>query len=175
MYTSRKCRWLVAAGLLCVAVSASALKTDRNQPINIQADHGDFTNDSGTNTGTGVYTGHVLITQGSIRITADKAVLHMRNGEIQTADITGSPASFQQQPDSGARVTGTAAEITYSQNTDEVDLSGNAELHQGERLLTADVIHYNTSTEHVIALGGKSNERVHITIPPKAATHTPPA
>lgn len=175
MYTSRKCRWLVAAGLLCVAASASALKTDRNQPINIQADHGDFTNDSATNTGTGVYTGHVLITQGSIRITADKAVLHMRNGEIQTADITGSPASFQQQPDSGARVTGTAAEITYNQNTDEVDLSGNAELHQGERLLTADVIHYNTSTEHVIALGGKSNERVHITIPPKAATHTPPA
>ncbi|MDE1888350.1 MAG: hypothetical protein KGI32_09470, partial [Gammaproteobacteria bacterium] len=79
------------------------------------------------------------------------------------------------QPDSGALVTGTAAEITYKQNSNEVDLSGNAELHQGERLLTADVIRYNTSTEHVVALGGKNSERVHITIPPKAATHTPPA
>lgn len=175
MYASRKWRWLLAAGLLCIAASALALKTDRNQPINIQADHGDFTNDSKANTGTGVYTGHVLITQGSIRITADKAVMHLLNGQIQTADITGAPATFQQQPDSGALVHGTAAEITYNQNTDEVDLLGNAFLQQGGRVFTADVIHYNTSTEHVIATGGENGGRVHITIPPKAATHSPPA
>ncbi|MBU6510353.1 MAG: lipopolysaccharide transport periplasmic protein LptA [Gammaproteobacteria bacterium] len=175
MYASRKWRWLLAAGLLCIAASALALKTDRNQPMNIQADHGDFTNDSKANTGTGVYTGHVLITQGSIRITADKAVMHLLNGQIQTADITGAPATFQQQPDSGALVHGTAAEITYNQNTDEVDLLGNAFLQQGGRVFTADVIHYNTSTEHVIATGGENGGRVHITIPPKAATHSPPA
>lgn len=175
MYASRKWRWLLAAGLLCVAASALALKTDRNQPMNIQADHGDFTNDSKANTGTGVYTGHVLITQGSIRITADKAVMHLLNGQMQTADITGAPATFQQQPDTGALVHGTAAEITYNQSTDEVDLLGNAYLQQGGRVFTADVIHYNTSSEHVIAVGGKNGGRVHITIPPKAATHSPPA
>jgi lipopolysaccharide export system protein LptA len=175
MYASRKWRWWLAAGLLCLTASALALKTDRNQPINIRADHGDFTSNSKNNNGTGVYTGHVLITQGSIRITADKAVLHMLNGEIQTADITGTPATFQQQPDTGALVHGTAAKITYDQSNNQVDLLGNAYLQQGGRVFTADVIHYNTSTEHVIAVGGKNGGRVHITIPPKTATHTPPA
>lgn len=175
MYANRKWCWLLVAGLLGMTASALALKTDRNQPINIQADHGDFTNNSQTGSGTGVYTGHVLITQGSIRITADKAVMHMLNGQIQTADITGAPATFQQQPDTGALIHGTAAEITYDQSKNEVDLLGNAYLQQGGRVFTADVIHYNTSTEHIIALGGKNGGRVHITIPPKAATHTPPA
>lgn len=175
MHANRNWRWLLAVGVLCIAASAWALKSDRNQPINIQADHGDFTNNSKSNNGTGVYTGHVLITQGSIRITADKAVLHMLNGEIQTADVTGAPATFQQQPDSGALMHGTANEITYDQSKNEVDLLGNAFLRQGGRVFTADVIHYNTETEHVIALGGQNGGRVHITIPPKAATHTPPA
>ena len=175
MCPSHKWHWWLAVGLLCMTASALALKTDRKQPINIRADHGDFTNNSKSNNGTGVYTGHVLITQGSIRITADKAVLHMLNGEIQTADITGTPATFQQQPDSGARVHGTADNITFDQSKNQVDLLGNAHLQQDGRAFTADVIHYNTSTEHVIAVGGKNGGRVHITIPPKAATHTPPA
>ena len=167
MCTSNELRLLLLVCALFTVMSAWALKNDRNQPINIQADHGDFQGDSKADNGTGVYTGHVLITQGSIRITADKATLHMLNGEIQTADIIGAPAKFQQQPDTGALVHGMASEITYEQNKDEVDLLGNAHLLQGERLLIADVIHYNTSTEHVIANGGKNGGRVHITIPPK--------
>ncbi|MGA9852199.1 MAG: lipopolysaccharide transport periplasmic protein LptA [Gammaproteobacteria bacterium] len=166
MSTSRKLRLLL---LVCAlsAASAWALKTDKNQPINIQADHGDFQGSSSSNNGTGIYTGNVLITQGSIRITADKAVLHMLNGEIQTADLTGTPATFQQQPDTGELAHGIANEIIYDQSKNEVDLLGKAQLHQGERLLTADIIHYNTATEHVIAIGGKNGGRVHITIPPK--------
>ncbi|MGH8402767.1 MAG: lipopolysaccharide transport periplasmic protein LptA [Gammaproteobacteria bacterium] len=166
MSINHRLRLLLVVCVLFAGASAWALKTDKNQPINIQADHGDFQGNSSSSNGTGIYTGHVLITQGSIRITADKAVLHMANGEIQTADMTGAPATFQQQPDTGALAHGVANEITYDQNKNEVDLLGAAQLHQGERLLTADVIHYNTATEHVIAIGGKNGGRVHITIPP---------
>lgn len=175
MYVSIKWRVLAVVCALGVAASAWALSSDRNQPVQIQADHGDFINNSQTSRGTGTYTGHVLITQGSIRITADRAVLHMLNGELQTADITGAPASFQQQPDSGALVHGTASHIAYDQGKNEVDLTGNAQLQQGGRLLTAEVIHYNTATEHVTALGGANGGRVHITIPPKQATHVNPS
>jgi len=174
MYVSNKWRVLLLTCTLCVAASAWALKSDRNQPINIQSDHGDFQSDSSTNNGTGIYTGHVIITQGSIRITADKAILHMLNGEIQTADITGSQATFQQQPDTGALAHGVADEITYDAKRNEVVLTGNARLQQGERQLTADVIHYNTDTEHVTASGGQTNGgRIHITIPPKQGTPPP--
>ena len=175
MSASNKWRVLLLACMLCAAASAWALKSDKHQPINIQSDHGDFQSDSSTNNGTGIYTGHVIITQGSIRITADKAILHMLNGEIQTADITGAPATFQQQPDTGAQAHGTADEITYDANKNEVDLLGNAKVQQGERLLTGDVIHYNTDTEHMIASGGKtSGGRINITIPPKQGTPAPP-
>jgi lipopolysaccharide export system protein LptA len=101
MCISNKWRLAFSIAALCTAASAWALNSDKNQPINIQSDHGDFLSNTSTNNGTGTYTGNVVITQGSIRITADKAVLHMSNGEIQTADITGTPATFQQQPDSG--------------------------------------------------------------------------
>ncbi|MGB9429365.1 MAG: lipopolysaccharide transport periplasmic protein LptA [Gammaproteobacteria bacterium] len=174
MSASNKLCVLLAVCALCAAASAWALKTDKQQPINIQADHGDFQNNSKADNGTGTYTGRVVITQGSIKITADKAILHIQNGEIQSADITGSPAAFQQQPDSGALVHGTAGEITYNQSTNEVDLLGNAYLQQGERLFTADVIHYNTATEHVVAIGGKNGGRVHITIPPKPSPPSQP-
>ncbi|MGA9854453.1 MAG: lipopolysaccharide transport periplasmic protein LptA [Gammaproteobacteria bacterium] len=155
---------------------AWALKSDKTQAINIQSDHGDFQSDASSNNGTGIYTGNVIITQGSIRITADKAILHMLNGEIQTADITGAPATFQQQPDSGPLSHGVADEITYDANKNVVVLTGHAHVQQGERQITGDVIQYNTATEHVTATGGKtSGGRINITIPPKHVTKTAPA
>lgn len=176
MCVSNKWRVLLLICAVCAAASAWALKSDKNQAINIQSDHGDFQSDSSTNNGTGIYTGHVIITQGSIRITADKAILHMTNGEIQAADITGAPATFQQQPDTGPLSHGVADEITYDANKNEVVLTGNAHVQQGERQMTGDVIRYNTDTEHVTASGGKtSGGRINITIPPKQVTEASPA
>ena len=156
--------------LLCAALaisSAFALSSDKNQPMDIQSDHGEWRNNTKTNIGTGIYTGHVLITQGSIRITADRAVVHTRNGQLLAADITGKPATFQQQPDQGELMHGTADKIHYNANNDMVDLIGHAYMQQGVREMTADVIHYNTETEHAIASGSKQGGRVHITVPPK--------
>jgi lipopolysaccharide export system protein LptA len=173
MSVSNKSRMLLSVCALCAAASAWALKGDKNQPINIQSNHGDFQSESSTHRGTGIYTGHVIITQGSIRITADKAILRMINGEIQTADITGSPATFQQQLDNGALSHGIADEITYNAEKNEVILKGNAHVQQGERLLTGDLIQYNTDTEHVTANGGKtSGGRINITLPPQQSGKT---
>lgn len=157
--------------LLCglgVAASAWALKSDKNQPINIQADHGDFkSTGNDNNNGTGIYTGHVIITQGSILLTADKAVVHIVNGELSTADVTGQPATFQQQPDTGELMHGLASEITYDESNNMVDLMNNARLNQGVRLMIADHIRYNTETEHVIAKSSGDGDRVRMVIPPK--------
>ena len=189
---------LLLWGLLA-AGSAYALQSDKGQPINIQADHGDFRADpKNDSNGTGTYTGHVVITQGSITLTADKAVLHVVNNELDTADMTGSPATFQQQPDKGAMIHGQADEITYDASKNQIDLIGNARLvqpvaqvngmtlgtplastshapsgataapaSQGERLLTADHIRYNTETQHMVATGSGDDGRVRITFPPK--------
>jgi lipopolysaccharide export system protein LptA len=188
---------LLCCGLLA-AGSAYALKSDKGQPINIQADHVEFRADpSNDSNGTGIYTGHVVITQGSIKLTADKAVLHVVNNELDTADMSGAPATFQQQPDKGEMIQGQADEITYDASKNQIDLINNARLvqpvtqvggvtltptaatarapagstapapSQGERLLTADHIRYNTETQQMVATGSGEDGRVRITFPPK--------
>lgn len=195
---------LVLALCGCLAAAGAwALKSDKSQPINIQADHADFRADPKDNSnGTGIYTGHVVITQGSIKLTADKAVLHVVNNELDTADVTGSPATFEQTPDNGESMHGRALEITYDASKNQIDLITEAQLTQavnqvngqvtrvaatpakmpapgaasagpapfvaqGERLLTADHIRYNTETQRMVATGGKDDGRIHITFPPK--------
>lgn len=192
---------LLAAGLLA-AGTALAFKSDKQKPINIQADHADFSADPKDNSnGTGIYSGHVVITQGSIMLTADRAVVHVVDNELDTADITGKPATFQQQPDNGGMIHGTAQEITYAASKNQIDLITDARLtqpvtqvngvtvaappsatahspasatatlapyaSQGERLMSADHIRYNTETQHMLATSGTEDGRVHITFPPK--------
>lgn len=170
-----KTRFLLVLSALLIAASAFALTSDKNQPMNIQSDHGEWQNDANSSQGTGIYTGHVIITQGSIRITAERAVVHTLNGELQTADITGQPATFQQQPDSGELMHGIADHIHYNSDANLVDLIGHAHMQQGVREMTADVIHYNTASEHAIADSGKTSERVHIVVPPKQKSAKQPA
>jgi len=188
MSRSRNERLLLLVCGLLAAGGAWALKSDKSQPINVRADHGDFRSDpNDSSNGTGIYTGHVVITQGSIILTADKAILHVVNNELDTADVTGNPATFEQQPDKGEKMHGKAQEITYNASTNEVVLITDARLTQGviqtltndkspdqppqtaqgTRLMTADRIRYNTDTQHVIAKSGGDEGRVHMSFPPK--------
>ena len=176
---------LWACGLLA-AGSAWALKTDKNQPINIHADHFEGKTDpKNANNGTGIYTGHVVITQGSIEIDGDKAVLHMVNNELDSAEVYGAPVTFVQQPDTGEPMHGQAQELNYDVPKNQVTLITGAKLTQlvlshitkgvikgdspGLRLVTADHILYNTDTQHVVAKSGTEEQRVHISFPPKTA------
>ena len=176
---------LCLCGLLA-AGRAWALKTDKDQPVNIHADHADFKADpNNASNGVAIYTGHVVITQGSIVLNADKAVLRIVNNDLSTADLTGTPATFAQQPDVGEPMHGQSLEITYDAAKNEITLITQAKLTQevlqhitrdfnkgdapGERLMTADVIHYNTQNQRVIAKSGDEQQRVHVTFPPKTA------
>jgi lipopolysaccharide transport protein LptA len=121
----------IALSGLLVAGNAWALKTDKNQPINVHSDHADFKSDPNhSSNGTGVYTGHVVITQGSIVINADKAIFHVVDNDLNTADITGSPATFVQQPDAGLPMHGQSLEITYDVPKNEIVLITHARLTQ---------------------------------------------
>ena len=116
---------------LLASAPARALKTDKNQPINVHSDHGDFQADpKNSSNGVGVYTGHVVITQGSIVINADKAVFHVVDNNLDTADITGNPATFVQQPDQGLPMHGQSLEITYDVPKNEIVLITHARLTQ---------------------------------------------
>jgi lipopolysaccharide export system protein LptA len=148
--------------------AAYALKSDAKQPIKISADRWDHSGSPNGNNGTSVYTGHVIITQGSIRITADQATLTLKNGKLKKALIVGSPATFYQAKEDAKPVHGHAREIHYDTDTSTVELIDNARVDQGGQLITANYIRYNTQAGKVVAHRAKQKKgRVHIVIPPK--------
>jgi len=148
---------LVLCGFLAAA-GAWALKNDKSQPINIQADHGDFRADPKNNSnGTGIYTGHVVITQGSIKLTADKAILHVVNNELDTADVTGTPATFEQTPDNGEPMHGRALEITYDASKNQIDLITEAQLTQAVNQVSGQVTRVAATPAKVPVPGAASS------------------
>ena len=81
--------------LLYPAAAAFALPSDSAQPIRIQANAA--TLDDKRNTA--VYTGNVIITQGSMRLTGSRVTLSSdANGELNKMVTQGGPATYQQTP-----------------------------------------------------------------------------
>ncbi|HET6655471.1 MAG TPA: lipopolysaccharide transport periplasmic protein LptA [Gammaproteobacteria bacterium] len=150
-----------------ISPAAYALKSDASQPIKISADRWDHKGAVGGDNGTSVYTGNVIITQGSIRITADKATLTLKNGKLENALIIGDPATFYQAREDGAPIRGHALQIHYDTSTNTVELTDNAKVHQGDQLITANYIRYDVAQQKVTAHRAEQKKgRVHIVIPP---------
>ena len=83
------------SSLLLVALlplGALAKTTDRNAPMDIEADRTDamLGDDSES-----VLTGSVKITQGSLEVNADRAVIHRKAGDISQVVLTGTPATLK--------------------------------------------------------------------------------
>lgn len=164
-------------GLLLILISpipASALSSDRDQPMNIEADRVDIDDDKGTNT----FLGNVVITRGSIRITGDKVIVYRdKNKNLDKVHSSGKPAHFQQTPDNKKiPVIAEAEELFYDAIKEILIMRRNGKITQGGDTFTGDHIIYdskrnkitarNTSTTKTPA-NKKDKGRVHITIQPK--------
>ena len=129
---------LLAAGLVS---SAWALQTDREQQIEVHADQ--FNGDEVKQTA--VYSGAVVVDQGSMRLTGDVLNLRITPKVYRRATITGAPAKFRQQRDPDAKnpvdewVHAEAKRITYDEETDTVTLSGTARLSRSENGVEKDM------------------------------------
>ncbi len=85
---------LLALG--AVPTLASALPTDRDQPLQVAADSASFNE----KTGIATYRGSVVIRQGTLEVRADEVVITVdKEGNVSTTVATGKPARYQQQVD----------------------------------------------------------------------------
>ena len=164
---------LALLGLLVLA-PAQAKKTDRDQPMNVDASHFDgFQKPNSVST----LTGNVVITQGSLKATADHGKVYFdANSEISRVVLTGSPAHLQQLDDNGNLMQGEAATIDYQVTKDFAVLQGHASItQQGRGEAHGDRLTYNTQTSEMTGDSG-GDGRVHMTFKPKpkpAATAAP--
>ncbi|SHF08560.1 lipopolysaccharide export system protein LptA [Lampropedia hyalina DSM 16112] len=153
---SRLCASLLVALPVALAhFSVHALASDRNQPMNIEANN--LRHDDGKQET--VFSGKVLVTKGSIVLRGETLTVRQAAGGQQRGTIQGSKnerAFFSQKRDTpkGApaeTVEGQAQTIEYNSATDEVRLVNQAQLrrYRGGSLndqITGSVIVYNNRT-----------------------------
>ena len=99
------------------------MKTDRQQPLEVNADSTDGTLGDGLAT----LKGQVEIRQGTLHIQADEAEVSKVEGRVHSVTFRGSPASLEQEIEEQGHVRATASEIAYQVANGLVTLTGNAD------------------------------------------------
>ncbi len=118
--------------LLCLLAlePAWALSDDRDQPIEVQADA--FYGDEVAQTA--VYSGNVVVRQGSMHLTGAKLELRITPKGYRQGTVTGSLSKFRQQRDPKSPgdpeewMHAEAGQILYDEETDTITLTGRAKL-----------------------------------------------
>lgn len=154
---------------------AMALASDRDQPIELEADTADIDDLKGVS----VYTGNVILTQGSMVIKADKLTLYNDNDkELEKAVAVGNKklASFKQRPEGKSQDFKARAEtMIYYLKKDKIHLLKKAYVQQDGDTFSSSKIIYDTKKETVIATSQKDSQgkpvaggnRVKVTIQPR--------
>lgn len=157
--------------------SAWAEESDRDQPIELEADTVTV-NDAKK---ISIYTGNVILNQGTLQIKADKMIVREDQDGFQHSTCTGNPTTFKQKrTGKNEWMQGSGQRIEYNARMDKVQLYTNAWVKRGEDIVTGDYISYDANAEYAEVIGGtKANpngtagSRVKATIQPKNKT-TPP-
>ena len=153
----------LAGSLLAASLPAMALTGDTNQPIHIESDQQSLDMQGNVVT----FTGNVVVTQGSIKINADKVVVTRPANQQgkEVIDGYGNPATFYQMQDNGKPVKGRASKMHYELANDFVVLTGNAYLEQLDSNIKGDKITYLVKEQKMQAFSDKGKRVTTVLVP----------
>ena len=140
-----------------------ALESDRQQPLEINADFTDGT----LGDGRAELRGNVLIRQGSLLITADVAQVEKVEGRVRELILTGTPVHLEQEIEGQGRVQATANRIEYRVATGLVTLTGEADVQHPQYRVSGDVLNYDMNNQHFQGSGAQENGRIRIELDPE--------
>lgn len=157
---------LLSALLPFAAAPLQALPSDRDQPIHIQSDSAERNEKKGITT----YRGDVQMDQGTLRIEADKVVIHSLDNQVSMIVATGKPAHYHQTPEvNKPAVKASGNTIKYMVTEEKLQLIKNASLVQNDgTTMTGERINYDMKDAVVKAAGQTNSKRIHMVIPPKS-------
>ena len=171
---------VVVAGLLALPQTAVAEKSDRDKPVNIEADRltiDDMKKES-------VFEGNVTVTQGTLTLKADRVVVKQDATGFNYAFAFGKPAHFRQKREGfDEYIEGHADRLEYDGKADKMQMFTAAEIRKGTDQVQGDYISYDAVSEFYQVIGGPSvttagnpKGRVRATIqPPKNTADKPGA
>ena len=167
------------AALLAVAVCAAhAEKADRDKPTQVEANRMSADDVRKLN----IFEGNVVVTKGTIRLTADRVVVRQDADGFQFATATGRPARFRQRQDAkpgekeGIWVDGEAQRIEIDERKQTVELHENARVTRGCDEVAGDFILVDQRSDFYEVKGGKDGSqkgRVKAIIQPKGGGAEP--
>ncbi len=152
------------------SLNTLALSTDRDQPIEIEADKATIDNIKGIAN----YEGDVIVIQGSIRISSDiMNIKYSKARSIETIVTTGNPSRFKQRLDNGEIIKAKALEMEYNAIKNIIYLRRQAELRKNlngkdNYISNAPRITYDTQRGIIRADKGKGKKgRITMTFTPE--------
>ena len=144
-----------------------ALPDDSEQAISFQSDRFELDESSKTQT----YLGSVEMEQGSLKISADKVVIHRTGNRTSRIIATGQPARYSQIPAPGEDpIIAKARRMEYDTIDKTLHLIDDASIVQKGTSLTGNRINYDVKKALVKAEGnqaGGTDSRVRMIIPPE--------
>jgi lipopolysaccharide export system protein LptA len=115
------------------------------------------------------YIDNVVISQGTLNITADSVKVYIAEDESETYIAKGKPAIFEQTLSDGETVLLEANTIIYQPSQQTLTISGNALLRQAGSEVKGSKITYNILTEQLEAESNPDEEVTTILQPKKKA------
>lgn len=153
------CLWLS-----CASLPALALQSDRQQPLEVNANSTDGTLGDGVTT----LRGKVEIRQGSLLIKADEAEVSKVDGRVNTVTFRGKPASLEQEIEEQGFVRATANVIDYQVANGLVTLTGSADVTHPEYQISGELLTYDLNLQHFEgSADSDGNGRIHIRLDPE--------
>lgn len=143
-------------------------------PITITAKSGEWQD------GMMIYTGEVAMTSKTLELRGARLELRQPGGSRSPYEIvlTGEPATMKHLPETprDQPVQAQAAKITYVSSSQDVELSGKAQLARGKDEINGENVRYNVPARRVQATGGDTGQvRIVLDVPEEGATSTEPA
>ncbi|MBY6063916.1 lipopolysaccharide transport periplasmic protein LptA [Pseudidiomarina sediminum] len=158
---------LLLAGLMTVPGYAQG-KEDFTQDIEIGSENQWFDIQNKV----AVFEQNAIITQGSLKITAD--YLEVAEDEAQAQRVftaKGKPATYQQQLEDGGMIRAEAETIRYDEGEQLLTLIGTVKVTQDGNVTQGHELVYNFATQHLRAVGGEDgNTRVTTILKPSKKT-----
>ncbi len=164
---------IAAAIAAALALPAAAERADREKEIVVGADR--LTADDNAKTST--FEGSVVITQGTMRMTANKVTLREDKDRHKYYVANGAPVTFRQKRDNVDEwIEGFAERAEFDDRSDVLKLFSRARVKRNNDELTGDVITYDMKKEVAEVTGAPANAKSQnagrvkvIILPPKKA------
>ena len=154
---------LLASLLLVATQPAVALKSDRQQPLDVKADSTEGTLGDGTAT----LRGNVEIRQGTLLIRADVASVDKVEGRVRRFELNGNPVHLQQEIEEQGLVSAEARKVEYEVATGIVTLTGAADVNHPQYHISGEVLRYDMNIQHFEGSGDDEQGRIRIRLDPE--------